>query len=381
MLSKINQDTFDFYESLNSWQEEFTDLPDYNNVSQPEPEIKATFKFRNKEDFEAFKEKVKEHLYNGQKVFDGMQREKEKQAWYPLKEKDYRFEWYCPKPQNPQYPIYIVSKGRWERNPTSRALYKMNVPFYMVVEEHEYDNYKTLVNESQLLILPQKYKDEYDVFWKDTDNRTGAGSARNFAWEHSISKGFDWHWVMDDNIEAFERFNNNKKIPVADGTCFRVVEDFVNRYKNIAQAGLGYSHFCPSTDFRPAIRFNTRIYSCLLIKNAINFRWRGRYNEDTDLSLRILKDGLCTAEFNMFLQAKRATQTLKGGNTEEFYANEGTYNKSKMLVDMHPDVTTLTTKFNREHHHVDYRRFKVNKLIKHDSYFKTEYEFKLREIQ
>ena len=102
----------------------------------------------------------------------------------------------------------------------------------------------------------------------------------------------------------------------------------------------------------------------MFIKNSTPFRWRGRYNEDTDLSLRILKKGLCTAEFNMFLQSKRATQTLKGGNTAEFYENEGTLNKSKMLVDMHPDDTSLTTKLNRDHHHVDYRRFKSNKLQK-----------------
>ena len=212
--------------------------------------------------------------------------------------------------------------------------------------------------------MPNKYKKDYDLFWKDGDQRTGPGPARNFAWDHSIDNNFKFHWVMDDNIESFERFNNNKKISCADGTLFKIVEDFVERYENIAQAGLGYTHFCPSTERRPAIRFNTRIYSCLLIKNSTPFRWRGRYNEDTDLSLRILKKGLCTAEFNMFLQSKRATQTIKGGNTAEFYENEGTLNKSKMLVDMHPDVTSLTTKFNRDHHHVDYRRFKSNKLQK-----------------
>ena len=81
----------------------------------------------------------------------------------------------------------------------------------------------------------------------------------------------------------------------------------------------------------------------------------------------------------MFLQSKRATQTVRGGNTEEFYAGEGTYNKSKMLVDMHPDVTSLTTKFNRDHHHVDYRRFKINKLRKKSEYQVKEYTFELRE--
>lgn len=35
-----------------------------------------------------------------------------------------------------------------------------------------------------------------------------------------------------------------------------------------------------------------RAFPCILIQNDIPFRWRGRYNEDTDLSLRALK-ALC----------------------------------------------------------------------------------------
>jgi hypothetical protein len=109
---------------------------------------------------------------------------------------------------------------------------------------------------------------------------------------------------------------------------------------------------------------NTRIYSCLLIDNSAPYRWRGRYNEDTDLSLRVLKDGYCTIQFNAFLAGKVTTQRMKGGNTEEFYRREGTLAKSQMLADLHPDVASVVWRFNRWHHHVDYRRFKRNKLIK-----------------
>lgn len=241
----------------------------------------------------------------------------------------------------------------------------MEVPYFIVVEEHEYEEYCKVIKTGKVLILPKKYLDEYDTFWpRAKDNKTGPGAARNFCWDHSIENGFAWHWVMDDNIESIERFNNNLKIKCVSGKPFFIIEEFVLRYTNIVQSGMGYSIFCPNTERRPAIRFNTRLYSCQLIRNDIPYRWRGRYNEDTDLSLRILKDGLCTVEFNAFLIGKRATQTMKGGNTDEFYANEGTYDKSKMLVEMHPDVTSLTKKFNRWHHHVNYRPFKNNMPIK-----------------
>ena len=71
----------------------------------------------------------------------------------------------------------------------------------------------------------------------------------------------------------------------------------------------------------------------------------------------MLKDRWCTIQFNAFLQGKAATQTVKGGNTAEFYEKEGTLPKSEMQVNLHPDVSRLTWKFGRWHHQVDYRRF------------------------
>jgi len=241
----------------------------------------------------------------------------------------------------------------------------MGIPYYIVVEEQEYEKYSKVIKNGTVLILPQKYLDEYDTFWERAeDNKCGAGAARNFCWDHSIENGAEYHWVFDDNIEAIERFNNNMKVECKTPTPLYVCEEFVLRYENVVQAGMGYSIFCPAGDFRPPVRFNTRIYSNQLIKNDIPYRWRGRYNEDTDLSLRILKDGLCTVEFNAFLISKRGTQTMKGGNTDEFYSKEGTLNKSQMLVDMHPDVTKLVIRWNRDHHWVNYRPFRKNILKK-----------------
>jgi len=268
------------------------------------------------------------------------------------------------------FPIYIISKGRFVRRPTANYLESCGINYYIVVEKEEYKEYKKVVL-GEVLTLPEKYKKNYDTFWKDCDGRTGPGAARNFCWDHSIENGYDFHWVMDDNIEAIERYNNNIKIKCLSSTPFFIMENFVMRYKNIAIAGPNYSHFCPANDGRKPLYFNTRIYSTLLIRNDIPYRWRGRYNEDTDLSLRVLKDGWCTVQFNVFLQGKRATQTMKGGNTSEFYY-EGTYKKSKMLVDMHPDCTKLIKQYNRDHHYVNYNTFKKNLLV-----FKNDYNKKM----
>ena len=107
---------------------------------------------------------------------------------------------------------------------------------------------------------------------------------------------------------------------------------------------------------------NTRIYSCILIDNAISHRWRGRYNEDTDLSLRVLKDGLCTILFYAFLAEKRATMSMGGGNTDELYQGDGRLEMARSLQRQHPDVVKITRKWGRWQHQVDYRPFKANKL-------------------
>ena len=173
---------------------------------------------------------------------------------------------------------------------------------------------------------------------------------------------------MDDNIERFLRMNHNLQIPVSNGAIFKAMEDFCERYENIGMAGPNYYMFVPRKSKLPPFVKNTRIYSCNLIRNDVPFRWRGRYNEDTDLSLRMLKSKWCTIQFNAFMQLKTTTQVLRGGNSEEFYDKEGTKPKSQMQVDMHPDISKIVWKFGRWHHTVNYGQFKDINLIKNDDY-------------
>ena len=266
---------------------------------------------------------------------------------------------------NPRFPVYIVSKGRANNGLTTRALNEMKVPHYIVVEENELQDYKNGRCFGTLLVLPMKYKQEYELCDEHgLTKSTGPGPARNFCIDHSNSNGFSHHWVMDDNIDAFHYLTNNEKHEIRTGSTLLAAEDFVTRYSNVPVSGLNYYSFCKKIDSVPPYVLNTRIYSCLFIENKFGYRWRGRYNEDTDLSLRVLKDGLCTIQFNAFLCGKITTQRMKGGNTDEFYQNEGTLPKSQMLVKLHPDVSKVVFRFNRWHHHVDYSSFKKNKLIK-----------------
>lgn len=264
---------------------------------------------------------------------------------------------------NPNFPLYIVSKGRADSRYTARFLEAMGVPYFIVVEEQEWPAYTAVIDPAKVIVLDKAYQRDYDTFDELGDTKSkGPGPARNFAWDHSIRNGHEWHWVMDDNIRGFYYSNNNLQFRLADGTGFRCMEDFVLRYTNVAMAGPNYYMFVPRKQKRKPFFTNTRIYSCNLIRNDLHFRWRGRYNEDTDLSLRMLKEGWCTIQFNIFLQNKMNTQTVPGGNTEEFYRHEGTMAKSQMQYAMHPDVSKVLIKYGRWHHEVDYSGFQKTKL-------------------
>lgn len=262
----------------------------------------------------------------------------------------------------PECPIYIPSKGRWESRLTSKALDRMGVPYRLVIEAQEREQYATVIDPANILILDPAYQRDYEACDELRDAKSkGSGPARNFIWDHAAASGHAWHWIIDDNIRCFYRLNRNSKIRVWDGVIFRVIEEFAERYENVAMAGPNYFFFAKQRQPLNPIIVNSRVYSCNLIRTDVPFRWRGRYNEDTILSLDMLKAGWCTVQFNAFLQAKQRTQSMPGGNTDELY-RDGTLEKSQMLVREHPDVARLVWKFGRWHHHVDYRRFKRNRL-------------------
>ena len=254
---------------------------------------------------------------------------------------------------NPKYPVYIISKGRWERRQTAKAMEVMKIPYHIVVEPQEYENYAAVIDKSKILVLPF--------------SNLGQGSipARNWVWEHAIKIGAKRHWILDDNMDSFYRVNRNMKLIVKTGAIFKCAEDFVDRYENIAIAGFQYNSFVFKDAIVPPFRLNTRIYSCILLKNDLPYRWRGRYNEDTDLSLRALKDGWVTMLFNAFVVNKETTMRAKGGNTDELYKlTDNRREFAESLKEQHPDVVDVTWKFGRWHHQVNYKPFKKNKLIK-----------------
>lgn len=256
-----------------------------------------------------------------------------------------------------KYPIYIPTKGRFESRKTVKALLEMGAEFKVVIEPQEEELYLTILPKEYILVLP---------FSNPTDHSMLV-TVRNWIKKHSISEGHKRHWQLDDNIKAFYRMNNNKRNKVLSSVIFRCVEDFVDRYKNVAMAGMNYMNYA-IPDGRPPYFLNSRVYSMSLVNNELPYEWRGIYNDDTDICLRMLKDGYCTINFNAFSGDKDATMITKGGNTPIYTTGDLRSNFVDSLIEQHPDVVKKVWRFERWHHEVNYNPFKKNKLIRNENY-------------
>lgn len=103
----------------------------------------------------------------------------------------------------------------------------------------------------------------------------------------------------------------------------------------------------------------------------------------------MLKDGWCTALFYAFTCDKQATLQMKGGNTDELYFKNKTFDgrleMARSLQQQHPDVCYITKKWNRWQHQVNYRLFRGNKLklksgVNLDKMQPNEYGMKLIQL-
>jgi len=252
----------------------------------------------------------------------------------------------------PRYPVYVPTKGRHARPLTLRFLMRDRVPFWAVVEQEEHDAYAAIVGESRVLVL----------------DKSGGGLiyARNWIKQHSIEQGAARHWQLDDNIGEVLRVYRGRRVPCDSGPALRVVDDFVDRYTNVALAGLNYRFFVHRRPV-PFVR-NVHVYSCTLVNNAIPHAWRLAYNDDTDLCLQVLADGWCTVLVNAFAIDKKRTMTVSGGNTDDLYQGDGRLVMARQLERVWPGVVTTDRRYGRPQHVVRgaWRKFDTPLVLRDD---------------
>lgn len=266
----------------------------------------------------------------------------------------------------PRYPVYVPSKGRAKTALTPRFLARDKVPFHIVVEPQDHDEYAERWGVKRLLVLPE--------------NDKGLVYARNWIKAHSIAEyGAERHWQIDDNCRRIVRVAKGLRIKAPSGVALRVVEDFTDRYENVGLSGLAYAMFVPP-NLGP-FTLNCHIYSCLLVQNSLPYKWRN-FNDDVDMSLQILSGGLCTVLVNVFAIEKLATMTMKGGMTSN-YERDGRLRLAKSAERVWPYITYTKRRFSKAQVHVrnSWKFFDTKLKLKPDAKRgEGEYGLKLKQL-
>ena len=230
----------------------------------------------------------------------------------------------------PTYPIYIPSKGRAASCLTAQALEREGTPFHVVVEEQERAAYAAVFGAERLLVLP--FRDR------------GLVPVRNWIKEHSTQAGNKRHWQLDDDLTSLRQCTKGGRAPREFKRLLKASEEFVDRYTNVAIAGLKSSAYGHQT--KVPFKTNQQVYCCVLVLNELPYQWRGKQGEDTDFSLQVLAGGWCTVLFQAFQFDAASTGSMSGGNTDG-YEGDGRIERARELQHHWPKLVRLQHRYGR----------------------------------
>jgi len=251
-----------------------------------------------------------------------------------------------------KFPVYIISKGRAYNPLTAKIFENANIDYFIAVEPQEQDDYIKALGKNRVLVLPFQ--------------NLGLGSypARNYCWEHAKQNGFKYHWLFDDNIIEFRKWINQKRQIIKEISSALIYVENNAILTNVDISGFEEYNFCINLPKKP-FKNNCHVYSAMLIKNSLPYRWRLKYNEDVDLCLQVLHNGGTTSSCVYYMMNKVSTSVkMKGGNQTELYkGNDPKKNllKAKMLEAVWPQYSKTVIRFKRHHHLINWRVFKNNK--------------------
>lgn len=226
-----------------------------------------------------------------------------------------------------EYPVYVPSKDR-PKSKTVNNLVESKIPHYLVIEPQDIEKYEITSEYTTLLVMPE--------------NDRGIAYVRNFCKEHSILNSHRYHWQLDDNILNFRVRQNNKNIKHDCRNLLSASEYIMNLFDNVG--ALGLCHTCFAFSKKVDVAFNKQTYSCVLVNNELDIKWRDNVAEDTDYSLQVLSEGYCTIVLNRILINKQVSSANSGGHKN---TDDCRMNRALGLQKYWPGAFVVTREYNR----------------------------------
>jgi len=222
----------------------------------------------------------------------------------------------------PRYPIFIPSKGRFENNLTAKMFLNADIPFRLIVEKKDEYEYRKRYGDESVISLPSS---DYGGVWV----------ARNYCKQIATQLGSRYHWQIDDDIKSLMKVENRIVLTRDAGQILSEIENFVDKYSNLAITGLASSVFgrLATTEFT----INKFAYTCALFNTGLPYYWRCDIEDDLDYNLQCLTNGWCTVQFQRYLFEWSTTGVRPGGYTE-IYAEGKRLLRQRATLEMWPEI-------------------------------------------
>eukprot|EP00759_Apiculatamorpha_spiralis_P035159 PhF_6_TR36127/c0_g1_i2/m.52438 len=222
-------------------------------------------------------------------------------------------------------PIFIPSKGRATANGTWTALQEVGLPYTVVVEPQDFDEYKqhhAHYRHASVVSLPK--------------NDQGVQYVRNYIL-YKLSPPVGWYWCIDDDVTVFYALSQQEsqqdelvRVNIKQALELASPADALTVAPNACLLGLEYLQFASMAlnKGRPLYRLNSYANICCCINRSrfpkalivpdCDFTYRFPIREDYDMCLQIITNGGSVFRFRNVSFSAPGMGTKPGGMTEYY---------------------------------------------------------------
>lgn len=227
------------------------------------------------------------------------------------------------------WPVFVPSKGR-HFNANLRSVYGALLPT-IVVEPQDERSYRVAFPSFQLLVLPV--------------NNGGIAFVRNFILERARILGFEWFWMIDDDITSFSTQVEGKNVKQPAEVVLLAAQKIIDR-PEVAQGALEYQQFSWAAKKECVESGYCDVCVAIHAKRSAPIRYRPEValKEDRDFTIQLMARGSKVIRCSRLGFAAPKNGSNKGG-LSEIYAKQGREAQaSAALAAKWPDFVKVNTK-------------------------------------
>ncbi len=203
------------------------------------------------------------------------------------------------------HPIFIPSKNRVENSKTIEHMEALGKQCTVVVESEDYEAYSAKYPNQNFLVLPL--------------SNMGISFVRNFILQAARLSGYEWFWMIDDDIQNFFVREGTKMVK-QDFNVLDKAEEIFMALPDVAQASLEYQQLAWSATSEYRLNTYNDVCVCINTKltSGLNYREYVSLKEDRDFTMQIIKSGKQVCRVTRYAFGAPKNGSNKGGLKEEY---------------------------------------------------------------